>query len=70
MTEQNLVVVGRVAKAHGIHGELAVDPRTDSPEQRFALGGVLTARPKGAPAQSLTVAAVRSHTGRLLVRFE
>ncbi|WP_156754273.1 ribosome maturation factor RimM [Actinokineospora pegani] len=70
MSEQNLVAIGRVAKAHGIHGELAVEPRTDVPEQRFALGATMTARPKGAPARTLTVATVRSHTGRLLVRFE
>jgi len=70
MAQQNLVAIGRVAKAHGIHGELAVDPRTDHPEQRFALGSVMTARPKGAPERTLTVATVRSHTGRLLVRFE
>ncbi len=38
------VVVGRVAKAHGITGELAVDVRTDSPEARFAKGSVLAAR--------------------------
>ncbi|OLR91539.1 ribosome maturation factor RimM [Actinokineospora bangkokensis] len=70
MTEQDLVVIGRVAKAHGIRGELAVEPRTDNPEQRFALGRVMTARPRGAPARTLTLSAVREHTGRLLVRFE
>ena len=41
------VVVGRVAKAHGIRGELTVDPRTDSPERRFALGAEVTARLQG-----------------------
>ncbi|QFU87470.1 ribosome maturation factor RimM [Amycolatopsis sp. YIM 10] len=64
------VVVGRVAKAHGITGELAVDVRTDSPEQRFAVGAVVLARPRGGRARELTVAAARSHSGRLLVRFE
>lgn len=64
------VVVGRVAKAHGITGELSVDVRTDSPEQRFAIGYKLTARVKNGPARTLTVAAAREHSGRLLVRFE
>ncbi|XVS63211.1 ribosome maturation factor RimM [Actinosynnema sp. CA-299493] len=64
------VVVGRVAKAHGISGELAVDVRTDSPETRFALGSVLTAKLRDGTSRDLTVAAARNHSGRLLVRFE
>ncbi|ACU39732.1 ribosome maturation factor RimM [Actinosynnema pretiosum subsp. pretiosum] len=64
------VVVGRVAKAHGIRGELAVDVRTDSPEARFALGSVLAAKLRDGTSRDLTVAAARYHSGRLLVRFE
>ncbi|GAB2985114.1 ribosome maturation factor RimM [Saccharothrix stipae] len=64
------VVVGRVAKAHGISGELAVDVRTDSPETRFALGSVLAAKLRDGTSRNLTVAAARNHSGRLLVRFE
>ncbi|WP_033437628.1 ribosome maturation factor RimM [Saccharothrix sp. NRRL B-16314] len=64
------VVVGRVAKAHGISGELAVDVRTDSPETRFALGSVLIAKLRDGTSRNLTVAAARNHSGRLLVRFE
>ncbi|GAA5120483.1 ribosome maturation factor RimM [Haloechinothrix salitolerans] len=64
------VTVGRVAKAHGIGGELAVDVRTDSPELRFAVGAVLTAKKRGQPARSLTVASARSHGNRLLLRCE
>jgi 16S rRNA processing protein RimM len=63
------VVVGRVAKAHGITGELAVDVRTDSPEQRFAVGAVLAMRLRDGSTRDLTVAAARQHSGRLLVRF-
>jgi 16S rRNA processing protein RimM len=64
------VVVGRVAKAHGIGGELAVDVRTDSPEERFARGTTLTARLRDGNTRSLTVASARPHSGRLLVRFD
>ncbi|KAA2260733.1 ribosome maturation factor RimM [Solihabitans fulvus] len=64
------VVIGRVAKAHGITGELSVDLRTDSPEVRFAIGAVLAARLRDGASRSLTVAAARPHAGRLLVRFE
>ncbi|WP_199430314.1 ribosome maturation factor RimM [Qaidamihabitans albus] len=63
------VAVGRVAKAHGIRGELAVDVRTDSPEERFAEGAVLTGRARDGSTCELTVAAAREHSGRLLVRF-
>ncbi|CRK58629.1 16S rRNA processing protein RimM [Alloactinosynnema sp. L-07] len=66
----DLVVVGRVAKAHGITGELAIDLRTDSPEQRFALGESVTARLRDGSTRTLTIAAARPHSGRLLVRFE
>ncbi len=63
------VVVGRVAKAHGITGELSVDVRTDSPEMRFKLGATLQARLRDGTSRSLTVSAARPHAGRLLVRF-
>ncbi|EHR49643.1 16S rRNA processing protein RimM [Saccharomonospora marina XMU15] len=63
------VVVGRVAKAHGLHGELAVDVRTDSPRERFAQGKVLLASLRDGVTKRVTVAAVRPHGGRLLVRF-
>ncbi|SFO84532.1 16S rRNA processing protein RimM [Amycolatopsis arida] len=63
------VAVGRVAKAHGIGGELAVDVRTDVPEERFAAGAVLTGRARDGDTCRLTVAAARPHGGRLLVRF-
>ncbi|WP_236794034.1 ribosome maturation factor RimM [Amycolatopsis sp. GM8] len=64
------VVVGRIAKAHGIRGELAVDVRTDSPEERFAEGAVLAARYRDGRTRSLTIAAARTHSGRLLMSFE
>ncbi len=58
------LVVGRVGRAHGIRGEVAVELRTDEPELRFAAGAVLTAGDR-----LLTVEAARRHQGRLLVRF-
>lgn len=61
------IVVGRVGRAHGIRGEVRVEPRTDSVEHRFAVGVELRAD-RGAP-KTLTVRAARSHGGGLLVRF-
>jgi 16S rRNA processing protein RimM len=63
------LLVGRVAKAHGISGELAVDVHTDAPEQRFAPGAVVNARLRDRTRRDLTVASVRPHASRLLVRF-
>jgi 16S rRNA processing protein RimM len=62
-----LVTVGRVGRAHGLRGEVVVEVRTDDPERRFAAGTVLLTEPDS--VGPLTVAAVRRHSGRLLVRF-
>jgi len=65
------VVVGRIGKAHGIKGEVSVDPRTDEPDRRFAIGTALAAaRPNGSDARTLTVKTTRWHQDRLLVVFE
>ncbi len=68
------VVVGRVGRPHGVHGEVAVEPRTDDPERRYAPGARLLCRgAPGAPAAAyevVTVATTRRHQHRLLVRFE
>ncbi|MFL6144427.1 MAG: ribosome maturation factor RimM [Labedaea sp.] len=68
-TPTSEVVVGRVAKAHGITGELSVDIRTDEPEQRFAIGTVVRARLRDGTQRPLTVGSARRHGERLLVRF-
>lgn len=65
------LVVGRVAKSHGIKGELVVEVRTDEPEDRFAVGSVLRGRkPRESTLKSYTVEAARDHSGRLLLRLE
>ncbi|MBI3693131.1 MAG: ribosome maturation factor RimM [Mycolicibacterium aromaticivorans] len=64
------LVAGRVAKAHGITGELVVDVRTDDPEERFAVGNRLRLRPsRGEGVKDVVVESVRPHGGRLLVRL-
>lgn len=62
-----LLAVGRIGRAHGVRGEVSVDVRTDDPEVRFAPGASLVTDPEG--AGPLTVATVRTHADRLLVRF-
>lgn len=64
------LVVGRVAKSHGVRGELSVEVRTDAPEIRFADGAVLQGRkPREKKLNSYTVEAAREHSGRLLLRL-
>lgn len=62
---EDYVVVGRIGPAHGLNGEVFVEPRTDEPERRFALGEKLRTG-----SGSLTVAGSRIHSGKLVVRFE
>ncbi|MCU0624628.1 MAG: ribosome maturation factor RimM [Gemmatimonadaceae bacterium] len=75
-----LAAVGRVAKAHGIRGELAVELLTDAPDAIFAAGArVFAGTAAGAPHPAtaggqatplaLTVAAARDAGDRWLVRF-
>jgi 16S rRNA processing protein RimM len=64
------LVIGRVAKAHGVTGEVVIDVRTDDPADRFACGSVLRGRkPRGGPERTFVVETVREHGGRLLVRL-
>jgi 16S rRNA processing protein RimM len=61
------VTVGRIGAAHGVRGEVFVQPLTDDPVHRFAPGAVLRTEP--ASAGPLTVAARSSAGGKLVVRF-
>lgn len=64
------LVVGRVAKAHGVTGEVVVEVRTDDPGARFASGITLRAKgSRGGPDRFYTVESVRDHGGRLLIRL-
>jgi 16S rRNA processing protein RimM len=74
------VLVGIAVRPHGLRGEVVVEVHTDSPEERFAPGSVLTARARdvvtarstpglGASTGALTVESARPHSGRLIVRF-
>ena len=63
--QDDYVVVGRIGRAHGLKGEVFVEPRTDEPGRRFAAGQTLRTG-----SGSLTVAGSRTHSGKLVVRFE
>ncbi len=64
-----MVLVGRVARPHGLKGHVAINPETDFIEERFAPGSMLWTR-SARGEESLTVAASRIQAGRPIVAFE
>lgn len=63
-----MVVVGRIARPHGLRGEVLIQSETDFPEVRFAEGATLYAR-QGAEVVALEVDRARVHAGRPLIGF-
>ncbi|RKR90737.1 16S rRNA processing protein RimM [Micromonospora pisi] len=47
-----LLIVGRIGRPHGVHGEVTVEVRTDEPEARFVAGSVLRTDPATASSAS------------------
>ena len=64
-----LVVVGRIARTHGLAGEVVVNVETDFPDERFCAGQVMFLAASGQPRE-VRISTVRWHKGRPLVRFE
>jgi 16S rRNA processing protein RimM len=65
-----LLIVGRVARAHGNKGQVIVNPDTDFAEDRFRIGRVLRVGPEGGPHVARTIMAVRFHQGRPIVSLD
>ena len=61
-------VVGRVARPHGLKGQVVVKPETDFVEQRFAKGATVWTR-SNAGEERLTVSSLRLQNGRPIVGF-
>ena len=63
-----MAVVGRVARAHGIRGQVIVNPETDFPEERFRQGAELfVRRPGTTAADAMVVTTSRMHQGRPVI---
>ena len=73
MTAPDLTIVGRVRKAHGIRGELVIEPLTDAPDAVFAPGRrVFAGTVDGDPApdkRELVVEESRPFKGGWIVAF-
>ena len=65
----DMVLVGRIARPHGLKGHVVVKPETDFVERRFAPGSRMWTRRAGV-VESLTVASSRLQGARPIVGFE
>lgn len=62
-----LLTVARIGRPHGLRGEVALDVRTDAPEERLVVGARFATEP--AAAGPLEVERVRDANGRWFVTF-
>ena len=67
-TAADLITVGRIGKARGVKGHAFVQPFTDDPEVRFAVGSVLQTEPTA--AGPLTVVEMSDASGKLVLKFD
>lgn len=66
----SMLELGRIGRAHGLAGEVAVSLVTDRTAERMAPGSVLHVGSAPDRCEPLTVAAARPHRDRWLVRFD
>jgi len=64
-----MAVVGRIARPHGLRGQVLVKPETDFAEERFRVGAVLWTRSARGEEQ-LTISSARLQNGRPVIAFE
>ncbi len=65
-----MALVGRIARVHGLRGQVIINPTTDFPESRFSPGSVVFRAAPGGGPQPLRVVSVRFHRDRPIVGFE
>ena len=64
-----MALVGRIARAHGIRGQVIVNPETDFPEERFQPGAELFIERNG-QVEALTVTTARFHRDRPVIGID
>jgi 16S rRNA processing protein RimM len=65
----DMALVGRITRPHGLRGQVAVHPETDFVEERFVAGATFWTRSAGGSEQ-LTIVSSRVQNGRPIVGFE
>ena len=63
------ILVGRIARAHGNRGQVIVNPETDFPDERFAVGNVVIVEQAGTTSER-RIEAVRFQSGRPIIALE
>lgn len=69
MAPEDLVVIGRLARPHGLRGEMSVEVLSDFPE-RFVPGLAVIGVDAAGARRPLVVSAVRPNGERLLLTFQ
>lgn len=69
MKWDEMAVVGEIARAHGLRGQVVVNAETDFPEQRFHAGAEVFVNRRG-QVEPLTLTEVRFQRGRPIVGLE
>ena len=64
-----MVLVGRIARPHGVRGQVIVNPETDFVEDRFAAGATMWTHSNRGD-EELKIASARVQNGRPVVGFE
>ena len=64
-----MAVVGRITRPHGLRGDVVISPETDFVDARFVPGATLWMR-AGNGTHALKIATARVHGGRAIVGFE
>ncbi len=64
-----MALVGRIARAHGLRGQVILNLETDFPEERFQPGAELFIERKGR-VEPLTITSVRFHRERPIVGLD
>ena len=64
-----MALVGRIARAHGIRGQVIVNPETDFPEDRFQPGAELFIE-RGGRIEALKVTSARFHGARPVIGID
>jgi len=66
MDWEAMAAVGRIARAHGIRGQVIVNPDTDFPDERFTPGATLFTM-RGGSLEALTLTTARIQNGRPVI---
>src|ERR671930_560376 len=69
MNWDEMALVGRIARAHGIRGQVVVNPETDFPDARFRPGAELFVERNGR-VQGLRLTSVRFQHDRPVIGIE